>query len=564
MSPPRPLLLRIEPRLFALLVAVMVLPAWLVEHFPSQDGPIHLYILHVWQHYDLPGFGAFRRHFELNRSLEPNLGFYLLAYPLLLLFDPATVEKLFVSLVAVVFCYGGRWTLRRINPEAALLALLLVPLSWHYFIHLGFYSFSLGVALLLPAFGLVQAPLRRLRPLDLALIGLVALVLVVVHLMAFVLFALAIALYLLGRIAAALAVGRAGYRLLPALVLRSLGAGVALLPALVVMRGFLARHGVSGTAPVPSFLRELRQLLAVSAQVSFDAVELAWIAPIALLLVVLAIAAALAQWRDGSWRRFLPLALVPLGLVVVYFLPALTTKNVQVSERVQLVIPIMLLFWLACVAPGPRLARATVAVAVVAVLASSSYRLWQYGRIALGLQEHQALASLIAPGATILPLRYDRSRISVLGENVSLRSDPLLHASALVASARDGIYLSASLMSRLRYGYFPVLFREEMDPFRHLGLEIEAIPPIADLEAYARATGRPVDHLLIWSPDRMDERDPARVRAVMSQIEADYTRPSASPRGFVFAYRHCAPCEEEDEVVVTSHSAASPHAGPHP
>ena len=35
-------------------VLFALLPVWVVEYFPSQDGPNHLFIAEVWSHYDEP------------------------------------------------------------------------------------------------------------------------------------------------------------------------------------------------------------------------------------------------------------------------------------------------------------------------------------------------------------------------------------------------------------------------------------------------------------------------------------------------------------------------------
>lgn len=71
--------------LYIFLLIINVIFVWWVKYFPTQDGPSHIYNLFIY--YDLANGGS---HFDMyveRRSLfSLNMGFFVIAYPLLYIF----------------------------------------------------------------------------------------------------------------------------------------------------------------------------------------------------------------------------------------------------------------------------------------------------------------------------------------------------------------------------------------------------------------------------------------------------------------------------------------------
>ena len=74
---------------------------WFLKYFPTQDGPSHIYNIGIL-HDLLNGGKEWGNYFTCELHAVPNLGFNLLAYPMLHFFPPLVAEKLFVSMYIVL------------------------------------------------------------------------------------------------------------------------------------------------------------------------------------------------------------------------------------------------------------------------------------------------------------------------------------------------------------------------------------------------------------------------------------------------------------------------------
>ena len=121
--------------LFVAVAALHLLPVLRVELIPTIDGPSHVYNATVLREL-AKGTPEFARVFAVNTRLNPNwLGHLVLM---------VTSEKVLFGAIVLLFlsgCWrlGGAW------------AFLAMPLSYHLLLQMGFYNYSLGVALSLHA-----------------------------------------------------------------------------------------------------------------------------------------------------------------------------------------------------------------------------------------------------------------------------------------------------------------------------------------------------------------------------------------------------------------------------
>jgi hypothetical protein len=133
---------------YGALVLLSIGLIWTLPYFPTQDGPSHLYNL-VILHDLLNGGRVWGEYFTHDLRATPNLGFHLVAYPLLAFFSPRIVEKLFVSLYILLMTVSVPCFLRTFGNRPFPLSYLVFPLLFNYALMMGFYSFSLAVPCML-------------------------------------------------------------------------------------------------------------------------------------------------------------------------------------------------------------------------------------------------------------------------------------------------------------------------------------------------------------------------------------------------------------------------------
>lgn len=164
---------------------------WLLPFLPTQDGPSHVYNLVIL--HDLINGGAdWGTLFSYRLRPAPNLGFMLLAYPLLSVVPPLVAEKLFVTIYIALLGCSVPVMLRALERPVFPLALLVLPVVFNFNLLMGFYSYSLAVPLFVLALAWCWAARSRSWGHRFFVCNASGLVLFVVHLVPCLLFVLAI------------------------------------------------------------------------------------------------------------------------------------------------------------------------------------------------------------------------------------------------------------------------------------------------------------------------------------------------------------------------------------
>lgn len=492
---------RHEPWVFALLLALCVLPVWTVAHFPSNDGPVHVFIAKLLAG-DL-GRGVYPEYFRLNPSVEPNALVHVLLAGLVRVFGPWTGEKVLVSLQAVAFALAGRHALKAAVPDGGrLLGLLFVPMAFNFFLHMGFYNFSFSTALYLLALGTWYP--RRDAPTVGTTLGLAAfgLLLVTTHLMGFVMLLLTIGVVTTADHARrAWAAGGVGLARLSTYLGRAALLLLVFTPGFLLLLSFFLRHGVeraAGDFAAPGKLQLLKALAGFSYLLSFNPVEVGLIAPLALLIAGLGL---LRLWgRARTFRlepadAWLAALLVTLG---IYFFVPVTTKEVAVAERLTPFILFLAVLWLAPAARRRHAPAAVLAAVLVTTLGTTGFRLWHYRAFNRALAAYTEPASRVAPGSVVMPLHFWRQTDPVAGRMLSWRANPLFYAHVILATDRDGLSLVNPLMSPAVFGYFPVIFKAERDPFARIVRDEDGSFLYPEFLDYERCTDGRIDDVLTF------------------------------------------------------------------
>jgi hypothetical protein len=531
---------------FGGLVLLAILPVWMVEYFPSQDGPNHLVIADAWSRYDEPDADLLHTYFTLNPHIEPNFA----VYPLLALFSDltgsSTAEKLLVSLFAILLAMAGLYAVASVNRQAWLLSTFFLPMIFGYYIHIGFYNFVLSFIGFLFTFGYWLRNRQGLTWPRVLLLAAASLALVTVHLVGFVVLAYAIGV---SSLVLWLHAHRAAEDSRPPwqdLGWQWLRLGLVFLPPSLLAASFALRYGVH--SEVLESERSVLPLFTADFLFSFSRHERILALPLLLAGAALAVSNLGASLRNG-----LALALLTAigGLVLIYLFVPLSTRGVPLGNRLVPFIAALGVLWLASGYTAATAARHRLAVlgAVLSTLLLTAHRAAAYREIDGYTREYMSAASHIEPRSTLLPINFWGRRHPLGEDHITWQTDPFLHLGARIALQTDGMRLASPLLSPVIYGYFPIVYRSEVDLFRMFdphALEPGNSPPrFLDIASYNDRTPGRIDYVLFW-PMTPDIAAQPAVRRIVSRLSRHYDLVHVSPgRGLVHLYRRRAAADPE-------------------
>jgi len=315
---------------------------------------------------------------------------------------------------------------------------------------------------------------------------------------------------------------RAGFRRLGPTVL-------ALLPTLVLMVAFVGR-AVSATTSIPA-REKLLKLLTADVLASFDP-RTRYLGYAAAVLF-----GALAVWTllRRSARRDGWLAVFAVFVALMLVMPSNVGVGGFIEMRLSLFPFFALILWLATSNPSASF-RLGIQVAAVALALPLLGLLWIRWRVLDGyLAEYVSAGERIPEGSTLLALSYSHLGTGPDGGELTYRIQPFLHAASHITEEKAiaDLWLYAAIYQ----GYFPVHYRPELNPYRHIsqGYWAERVPPWVEFLTYPRRTGGRVDYVLTWQIPT--DRQHRAVRSVWRQLRTGYERVWVSPRGFAEVYR---------------------------
>lgn len=392
--------------LAAFLAAATIAPLWMIDRFPGQDTPNHLYALHVLEHRHE---GAFASRFTVHRTATTNIAFQGIAFGLARVFDLDVAHRIFLSLYVVAFMAGALYLAGSMDHDRTPLGLLAFPFALNWYVTSGFYGFCLTIPVYCVAVGLA---LRHpdARPRGLATLSFLGLLMAVGHPFTVVCAAASVVVVLptwRGRIGSALA-------FVPALALVAAG--------IVSSAG---RGGFDWPTGFPSPLYSLATGFYRFA-LPIGPGELAAAAPAFLLLVLPAVLTVWSRRAEVSARG---LRLSAMLFVLFLLLPERSFGFDHISTRVTGFVILSLLVWTRVdwLTNRRRLFFAT--TAILSVLSSALF-LRSAREVDADLAEYTGGLAAVEPETTLLPLNFDaRSGRRVIW--------PLLHAWGYYGIARN-------------------------------------------------------------------------------------------------------------------------------
>jgi hypothetical protein len=473
---------------------------WWTDYFPSQDGPIHAYNSYLIAHLGSPAYAHLRAYFEIGSLQSPYWVAHLLLAAPMRACSPWVAERLFLSMYLMLtvgsLAYYGR---SKGTPSRAA-AFLALPLCFHHLLHMGYWSFSIGIPVFFFTLGMWLRALPAPRPLQYLALSMMLLFCFYCHLVVAALLAAAVV------VVSVLAWGCRPRRFLPLFL--------ALSPLCVLSIAFFAPHNVGlghrwSTFNLAWYLLRFDVLNSFSPKESWFAIPLAVVFWSLLLMAVIERLegctggrVAEASGRVRLWprtsRTFVrycanvsPHVWVGLFTLAVYWavpdslhtLAGSASVGSAFSQRLA-IFPLLAFLPLLRLPRNPRWAAVFLSTAVLASAA----------KLASTMARYQEQSRVIARYASAVPLISPKSRVLVLNagqEGSSWRIQVLRHAGSYYSLRSGSVDLGNTFADIPLY---PVRFRSSKGRTRPNPALIEGEIDRLDFSAFAEQ----LDYVVGW------------------------------------------------------------------
>jgi ABC-type lipoprotein export system ATPase subunit len=434
------------------LVMVYLLPIWMFQYIPTQDGPSHLYNSQILAWYFNPS-SNFRLFYNLSPILFPNWLTYIILAPLMLIVPALIAEKILLSIYVALVPLSVWYLLDSIHYKQTLLTLACFGLIYNYLFLMGFYNFVFSIPLVLITIGYWWKHRERIGWREIIVINLLCVIIWFGHIVGY-----AIALFAIGLLAL-LQIRKGGKTFLKTMV--------CILPSTVLFINYYLGSNIAG-APEIDLSRVsdlLINLLKMKVLVSYDAVQEYIAYSVAVLFALMLVYTIWTKLRGkGKWiDRFTysdSILLLVLCLLVLYLiLPWSMGPGGWLNDRFALLICLLLLTWF--VEGKQKSWRIGFAVLATCIaLVNVGYIFFAFNHFNSGLREYTSGTKVIEKGKVILPFFFD-------GYGDSERVGIYVNAANYYALDNGGINLGNY---EVQFDYFPIKFNNRF------------IPPVDDTE----------------------------------------------------------------------------------
>lgn len=559
---------------FVAAIGVHLAVVFALPYFVTVDGPAHMGGAVAFWDAVLRGDSIVGRYVVIQllpaTNLIPDLPAGLLAEAI----GPHLAEKVLVGGFVVGLPAATAYAVRGVAPGRWWLAFLIIPLTFTFALHFGFYPFCYGVLGLVITVGYVVRHRARWSRGSTVVLAVLLTGTYVAHVLPF-----AISLLFIGLAAtvAWLTTENGSVKIIAnrwAPTFLAALPGILLTCCLVVVgqldeRTGLVMDGVGSAGPDDSpldalkvALSDLRDTLNLSlGTVTFDARE----GVLTLAIGVILLAMLLLAVRRRGWSRELRFeeTFLLFGVIVVAAI-VLLPRNANfaaggshLSQRLALLPVFGLLLWLAAADLGESSGRVVrrmpwlvAAVSIAAAAGLVGLRLPYYIALSEYAKAYVSVAPCLAEDATMVQVNL--GRVSAGG-----RTDPLTADTGRLVSLRGGWDIG-NIGAALPF--FPLRNRPETDPYRYLvlpGGAIERIPPTIDPASYMANTPGRVDYVLVYGGPvaSLETIESASWRFLDAQLGADYALVATSSDRMLEVY------ESTDDPLSSAGATARERAG---
>ncbi len=524
----------LEWYLFLAVLAMTVLPIFVVDYVVTTDGPCHLYNSQILYDWHWKGESEFYEPFLfLNKQLEPNWLTNLIQVPLLGLFNAVWAEKIFFLLYLLTFAFGFRTLVLTINPKAGFLSSLGILFAWHHILLTGFTNNAWSIALWfwVVAFWIRSFEREKLSQyLGLALLLFTTYLAHPVGLMMSLISVVVITFF-----RGVLLVKDSHKKALEFLFAQGVKFLLIALPVLILFGHFFLRRQwkpeTSGSGALDGFLK-------LTALVSLSSREEGIVFALALFILVLFSYSLYGKIRSKQLENddgFLLLVLVVLLLALNP--PSGFSGGLDLGIRLGMFPYLCMLFWIAAGSFPSWLRAGIPIVALLFAVTLLSVRLPVQIEASKLAAEVVSCKDHIEERSTLLTLNYDWSGQTPDGQVIADRNWLFRHFDCYLGLYRQ---LIISDNYEANYWYFPLIERWQTNMYTQTakdGINFEHRPPRADILSYRQRTGgQDIDYVLLLSY-REEFGDHPYTKEIFAQLDAAYTRVFVSENGRAVLYR---------------------------
>ena len=121
-----------------------IFPIWVVDYFPSQNGPAFLNIIHIFNEINNPEY-VYKDYFFRHLHYMPYLSMYGLLYLLNLVFPLFAANKIMLSIMVLFFPLTIFYFLIRIDHSKIIFAFPAYLIIYNYGFMRGYYNFFIAI-----------------------------------------------------------------------------------------------------------------------------------------------------------------------------------------------------------------------------------------------------------------------------------------------------------------------------------------------------------------------------------------------------------------------------------
>jgi hypothetical protein len=486
--------IEIQELVFYFVLALLIFPILSNDWFVTGDGPCHMYNAKILG--DLAtnrNTSFYLDYYRLNLSLAPNIFDHITLGLLQLVFDPKYAEKIFLLLYFLVFSFGARFLIRKINLASDWLSISVMLFAYQTLLVKGFYNFSFSIAIsfwvIAQSLQIIQSPKTTYR--NLFQLGLSYLGIYFVHPIGF-LFTF-ISLFCMSFVKLIKQISASNANAIANENLKSFGMILlSILPAAGLYVYYFSMYSFS--KPL-----DWQGLLKINSLVCYVTEEIKWSSIISIVIIIFAAVMIVLRWKKkpnlsiGADGLFLS-AIV----VAVIYLFNNVDEAVMSNERLRFLPYILLLFWFSYFDFAKIGKYIGLTVSLCLMIIFSSYRYMPMKEASLWVEDFMLCRDKIKPQSTLLTINNDYNGTNKNGGIISTTNWPFIHATNYL-----GCYTPLILADNYQahVPYFPLNWRNDSICF-YWSTQVdtknfESRPPQVDFLNYSAKSGmKPIDYIL--------------------------------------------------------------------
>ncbi len=474
---------------------------WLFEHFPTQDGPIHLSNARVFLEYDNPACSVLPEYYQLKSGVGPNWFSLLSLAGLLKLFSPEIAEKVFLSAYVLALVGSAYFAILGISRRNRFLLLLVFPFVFNYFVFLGFYNFIFGLPFVFLFLGIVLRSGSRLGWREAGLLALASVLAFFIHPLTM----LAAWFMALPPLAAKVILthpeaGETGKvpsgRLINSLLRRAIPIGMAALPSAGLFLHYWLTH--SGSSAVrQSLLRLARNAVGLGSIITHSRWEVLPSLVLSGSFLVIGVSVLRRGALKGKRASAVGLLIAVIAMFALYFVaPNSAGGGNWINARLLLYPFLTTVLWFACYRFSRRERGGIIVVASLVTLVLLGFHLRSVSSLSAEIEQSLACGADVPANATVLPVSLSRRGRDETGAPISWKAASFGHFAGYVAADRCLVQFDNYAAWK---GYFPVSWRSELSPRegRLWPDGPEGDRPAVNIRKYEELTGGRVDYVLL-------------------------------------------------------------------